>query len=358
MISRRPTIIDIANECGLSKSTVSLAFQEQSNIADTTRTIVLEAAKKIGYLPNQSARSLRTASSKMIGIIIQDSLNPYYSDLVRQIEQELKKHGYDIIVAETEQDLTNERRALERMQERQVDGVIICPMDYEGVSELLEHYEAAGIHCVVLGAPARDIPFDAIEVDLRPATDTAMDYLVELGHKNIAFVCGAPAWQNVSGRLSSFKAKLKQHGLPMQENSIYRCGFTLKDGYEAGKHLLSMHPRPTAIFAVNDLLAIGVMRAATDLNLNVPGDVSVVGVDNIELSAYTNPTLTTIAQPIQQLAGTLSELMISSLGTKEKPRPRRIRLEASFLTRESTASPKSTNDSPANQVSTLMAMRT
>ena len=338
MIVRRPTIIDVARECGLSKSTVSLAFQPHSNIADATRAVVLEAAKKIRYLPNQAARSMRTASSKMIGFIIQDSLNPYYSDLLRQVEQELKKHGYDIIVAESEQDLANERRALERMQERQVDGIIISPMDYEGVTDVLERYKAAGIHCVVLGAPAHGIPFDAIEVDLRPATETAMDYLVGLGHQNIAFVCGAPTWQNINGRLNAFEEKMKQHGLPMRDNSIYRCGFTLKDGYEAGKHLLSMHPRPTAIFALNDLLAIGVMRAAADLGLNIPADVSVVGVDNIELASYMKPSLTTIAQPMKQSAAVLSDLLISGLKSdKAEFEPRRIRLEATFLTRESTA---------------------
>jgi LacI family transcriptional regulator len=276
MAKKRPTIIDVAKKCRLSKSTVSLAFQPNSTIADATRIVVRETAKKIGYIPNQAARSMRTSSSKMIGIIIQDSLNPYYSDLVRQIEQNLREHGYDIIVAETEQDLDRERRVLDRMQERQVDGVIISPMDYSGVSPLLERFEAGGIHCVVMGAPSYDIPFDAIDVDLRSATQTAMDYLIGIGHKNIAFVCGAPAWQNVSGRLQTFETKMKEHDLPMRGDSIYRCGFTLRDGYEAGKHLLSIHPRPTAIFALNDLLAIGIIRAATDLGLSVPNDVSEV----------------------------------------------------------------------------------
>jgi LacI family transcriptional regulator len=275
----------------------------------------------------------------MIGIIVQDSSNPYYGDIVRRIEAIFRPHNYDTLVTETHQDLALERHALERMQERQVDGILIFPMTYDRIADLLGYYEARKTHCVVAGPPSEEIPFDCVAVDLASATETAVQYLIELGHRDLAFVCGAPAWQGLGGRVDAFRSQIEQHGLPFRESSIYRCGFHLKDGYEAGRHLLSMHPRPTAVFALNDLLAIGVMRAARDLGLEVPRDVSVVGVDNIELASYVHPALTTVAQPIDQFSKALADLMLGRLNGKEKFKPRRIELPASFLIRESTGKP-------------------
>ena len=333
-MEKQPTIIDVARECGFSKSTVSLVLQGSSEIPPETATAVHKAIKKIGYRRNRFARGLRTRRSKMVGMLIQDHLNPFYGELVHHVEQRMREKGFDLVVISSNTDLKLEKLALERLVDQQVDGLIVSAMDYRKIARLLQSYEETGIHCVVAGPPARTIPFDCATVDMSDATCVAMEHLFGLGHRKIAFLWGAPAFQAIGARFDTFREMMSGRGFSVPEKWIAHCGFRMRDGYEAAHSLLCGKNRPTAIFALNDLLAVGTVAAAIDLGLRVPRDLSVMGVDNVEIASYTRPALTTISQPIEEYAHALSKLVLD--GIEKKSAPCRVSLKAEFLVRGST----------------------
>ncbi len=337
-MEKQPTIIDVARECGFSKSTVSLVLQGSPEIPPETAAAVHEAIKKIGYRRNRFARGLRTRRSRTVGMLIQDHLNPFYGEIVHHVERHLREKGFDLFVTSSNTDLKLEKLALERMFDQQVDGLIVSAMDYQKISKLLHSYEEIGIHCVVAGPPERSIPFDCATVDMADATHAAMEHLFKLGHRKIAFLWGAPAFQEIGARFDTFQAMMRSQGFSIPKGWIVHCGFRMQDGYTAARALLQEKSRPTAIFALNDLLAVGTVAAATDLGLRVPRDLSVTGVDNVEIASYTRPALSTISQPIAGYAHALSDLVLE--GIEKKRAARRISLTAEFIVRASTGPAK------------------
>ncbi|MDR1282202.1 MAG: LacI family transcriptional regulator [Opitutaceae bacterium] len=362
-MARQPTILDVAKKSGFSKSTVSLVLQDSPEIPDKTKTAVRKVMAKLGYRHNRFARSLRTRRSHVVGMVIQDHLNPFYAEIVQHAEQLLRRHGYDLVVSSSNTDLEAETLAIERLFAMQVDGMIVSTMDYARAEPLLSSMQAQGTHCVVAGPAYPGIPFDAATINDRPAMRTVMEHLFALGHRHIGFIWGAPAFQAIGARFEVFRQELEAAGLSVREEWVKRCGFRLEDGYAAATALLQMKRRPTAVFALNDLLALATIRAARDLRLDVPGDISVVGADNVQLARSFCPSLTTIDQPIEQYATELTRLVLSGIEKKTPPSPaarksaeaasatagttgaagkalrrmpERVELTAGFLVREST----------------------
>ncbi|EIP96749.1 transcriptional regulator [Opitutaceae bacterium TAV1] len=362
-MARQPTILDVAKKSGFSKSTVSLVLQDSPEIPDKTKTAVRKVMAKLGYRHNRFARSLRTRRSHVVGMVIQDHLNPFYAEIVQHAEQLLRRHGYDLVVSSSNTDLETETLAIERLFAMQVDGMIVSTMDYARAEPLLSSMQAQGTHCVVAGPAYPGIPFDAATINDRPAMRAVMEHLFALGHRHIGFIWGAPAFQAIGARFEVFRQELEAAGLSVREEWVKRCGFRLEDGYAAAAALLQMKKRPTAVFALNDLLALATIRAARDLRLDVPGDISVVGADNVQLAMSFCPSLTTIDQPIEQYATELTRLALSGIEKKTPPSPaarksaaaassaagttgaagkalrwtpERVELTAGFLVREST----------------------
>lgn len=351
---RQPTILDVAKKCGFSKSTVSLVLQNSSEIPETTKAAVHKAMAHLGYRHNRFARSLRTRRSHAVGIIVQDLLNPFYIEIVQHIEQLLRKRGYDLIVTSSNTDPELELPVIERLVGLQVDGLIVSTMDYERVAPRLKSIQDQGTQCVIAGPAYPGIPFDAATIDDADAMRDVMEHLFALGHRDIGFIWGAPAFQSIGVRFEVFRAALEKAGLSVREEWVMHCGFRLRDGYEAAKALLARKERPSAIFALNDMLAMATIRAAGDLGLSVPGDVSVVGVDNVELGSFFCPSLTTIASPITAYAEALAEMTLTGIektdttasvtpgGQAKKGRKltgakrERVILQAELVVREST----------------------
>ncbi len=333
---KQPTIHDVAKKCGYSKSTVSLVLQDSPEISASTKEEVLQAMKQIGYRQNRFARSLRTRKSQVVGMMIQDHLNPFYSEIVQHVERRLREKGYDLIVSSSNTDLDMEIQVLERLSGMQVDGIIISTMAYGRIEELLKSIQAGGTYCVIAGATQPCIPFDVVTINDQEAMRAAMKHLFDFGHRSIGFIWGAPEFQGIGGRFQIFREELESVGLEVNEAWVKHCGYQLKDGYEAAKALFSEKKRPTAVFALNDLLALATIRAVTDLGMRVPEDVSVVGYDNVEVSKYICPSLTTVSLPIGQYAHALTDLVLEGVARKRKEKVRRLDCEAVFSPREST----------------------
>ncbi|RRJ99043.1 LacI family transcriptional regulator [Opitutaceae bacterium TAV4] len=344
-MARQPTIRDVAQKCGFSKSTVSLVLQDSPEIPDTTKTAVCKAMQALGYRHNRFARSLRTRRSHVVGMVIQDHLNPFYAEIVQHAEQLLRRHGYDLVVSSSNTDLETEVLAIERLFGMQVDGMIVSTMDYARAEPLLTSMQTQGTHCVVAGPAYPGIPFDAATINDRPAMRAVMEHLFALGHRHIGFIWGAPPFQAIGARFEVFRQELETAGLSVREEWVKRCGFRLQDGYAAARELLQTPAknRPTAIFALNDLLALATIRAAHDLKLTVPGDVSVVGADNVQLATSFCPSLTTIDQPIEQYATELTNLAITGIEQKTTPSPAKLRAATRRTSRSRSLADESTS---------------
>lgn len=357
LMPKQPTILDVAKECGFSKSTVSLVLQNSAEIPESTKAEVLKTMELLGYRRNRFARSLRTRRSNAVGIIVQDLLNPFYIEIVQHAEQLLRRRGYDLIVTSSNTDPELELPVIERLVGLQVDGLIVSTMDYERVAPRLREIQAQGTQCVIAGPAYPGIPFDAATIDDADAMRDAMEHLFALGHRDIGFIWGAPAFQSIGVRFEVFRQALEKAGLSVRDEWVKHCGFRLQDGYAAARELLRRPDRPSAVLALNDVLAMATIRAAKDLGFSVPGDVSVLGVDNVELGSYFCPSLSTIAQPITEYAGVLAGLALDCIektttegplaaGLTGKPMRGRRRiavetqkrtvLQAHFVAREST----------------------
>lgn len=335
-MGKQPTILDVARKSGFSKSTVSLVLQDSSEIPETTKNAVHLAIKQLGYRHNRFARGLRTRRSNTVGMIIQDHLNPFYAELVQHVEVALLHHGLDLVVGCSHTDLAIERQVINRMFEHQVDGLIVSTTDYEQIADLLKFVHSKGTYCVLGGAPAWEVPFDSACIEHGPAVREVMKHLFHLGHRDVGFIWGAPSYQNIGTRFEAFRHALEIAGLAVHPEWIKHCGIKIEDGYQAARELLDQPARPTAILVLNDLLAIGAMAAATDLGLVVSRDVSIVGVDNVKISGFVRPALTTVSQPTAKYARTLADLVASGITREEAEPPRRMDLLSELVIRDST----------------------
>lgn len=357
-MSKKTTIIDVAEKCGYSKSTVSLVLRDSPEIPLTTKNTVLRAMENLGYRQNRFAIGLRTRRSDLVGMIVQDHLNPFYAEIVHHIERGLRNHGIDLLVSSSNTDLETELQVIHRMSGMQLDGLIVSPLRYQKVKEMLHAIEQQGTRCVVAGYASPKISFDSVGIKKRDAAREAMHHLLQFGHRKIGFIWAAPSYQGIGGLNKIHLECLNAAGVKNGRKWVRTCGFRMEDAYECCVDLFRNKDRPTAVLAVNDICAMAVIRAARDCGLEVPRDLSVVGVDDCKLASYYSPSLTTIAQPIADYAERLCQLTVDGIfhqtkeaskkgltaepGNKRKgttareQKPRHESLQARLIVREST----------------------
>jgi len=339
--SVKKTILDVAERSGFSKSTVSLAMQSSKLIKEETRNRVLEAARELGYHPNMVARTLKTGVAHAIGLIIPDLLNPYFTDFTQQVENHLLAAGVDMMLSSTNQKAESNRGCIDRMIQRRLDGIIMFVISLDGLTEYLLELRSHYFPCVLIGPPRRDTGIDSIFIDMEPGTYKAIRHLTALGHRRIGFIRGRVPQVYILGRVRGFKRALADSGIAIRDELVIDCGFKIEDGYKAAKQLLRKESPPTAIFALNDLLALGAIRAAKELGLNIPDDVSIVGVDNVKLGRFAQTSLTTVAQPIEDIAKMAVDLLLRRVKEEEWDKVEQIDLKSKLIIRESTGICKS-----------------
>jgi LacI family transcriptional regulator len=334
---KRPTQADVARLAGVSRATVSYVIsgraKDDISITEETRQRVLQAIERLGYQPDASAQSLRRGSTRTIGLLIPDLHNPHYWQIVRGVEEEVASQGYDLLFNSTSLNPERERECVRALLRRRIDGLILL-LTYP--TTLLEEARALirpRSPLVLLGSAAQDM--DTVLPSHGQGATQLMAHLLELGHRRIGLVLGVATPELGADRLAAYQSALHDHGLPVDETLIERCGSALDDGYQASWRLLQRQPRPTAIVVINDLLAIGALRAAADLGLRVPAEVSVASFDDIEVAAYLCPPLTTVRVNAEEMGTTAARLLFARLHDPERP-PQHIRLPAQLVVRGST----------------------
>jgi LacI family transcriptional regulator len=289
---RALTIMDVARAAGVSKSTVSLVLQGSSLIRDETAQRVREAASQLGYVYNRRAAELRRQSSHMIGVVINDLMNPFFAEVLVGIERRLVDAGYTVLMAHTHEDLQRQREVLESMREHHAAGIVVCPA-LGTPRSLPKEVHAWGIPLVVMVRSLGAGSYDYVGSDNELGVLMATQHLLNAGHKRIAFL-GGRSGVVYEQRLRAFRKALDLAGVSFDPRLIVESDPNRPGGREAMAAVLRMRPRPTAAVCYNDISAFGALVALGENGLRAGEDFALIGFDNIVEAAHSNPPLSTI----------------------------------------------------------------
>ncbi|NOU95852.1 substrate-binding domain-containing protein [Paenibacillus sp. LMG 31456] len=307
-----PTIKDLAKELGVSVSTVSRALNNHPDIRQETKQEVLEAMKRINYTPNALARSLIQRKSNTIGLMIPDITDPFFSAMAHDVEEVLSDNGYLVIYVNTSRRPDKEKRFLTSVLERKMDGIIVTPdfLDEDGI-ELLQRLKIPVVFLRRRPPQGLEMPF--VDVDHYEGACNAMDYLFSLGHKEIGFI-GMPQYSFTGKeRYRGYIDSLQKRGLEPNPKGVIWDGRTMECGSRSMGRLMEEYPAMTAVFAANDLLGIGALEWLAAHDISVPGQMSVIGFDNLEVSNLHWIKLSTVAQPRKEMGRKAAELLMQML---------------------------------------------
>ncbi|EPL03952.1 LacI family DNA-binding transcriptional regulator [Pseudomonas sp. CF161] len=327
------TIKDVAALAGISYTTVSHVVNKTRPVSEEVRVKVEAAIKRLDYVPSAVARSLKAKTTATIGLLVPNSLNPYFAELARGIEDYCERNGYCVILCNSDDNPHKQSSYLRVLLEKRVDGLIVTSAG--GDSGLAEGLAAVRTPMVIVDRGLEGVDADLVRIDHEYGAYLATRHLLELGHRDIACI-GGPANTSVAQmRLAGFLRALKEAGLEVPPERILQSDFTSTGGYSAAALLLQNNP-PSAIFASNDMMGIGVLRAAAECNIRVPSELSVIGFDDIQMSRYVYPALTTVGQSILQLGEQAAELLLRRIAKPGQAIDQRI-VTPNIVLRESTA---------------------
>lgn len=328
------TIKDVAQRADVSITTVSHTINGTRRVSDGLRERVLKAMRELDYRPNVLARSLRVGQTQTIGLVIPDSSNLFFAEMARAIEDIGYQHGYSVILCNSDGNTEKQRRYIQTLVDKQVDGIIFISSGDSG--EDLQYLLDNRIEIVVVDRDVPGVQTDIVLVDNELAGYQATRYLIDLGHRRIALILGPSNLTPSAHRADGFRRALLEAGLAPNPQYEVPGDFQIEGGEKAALRLLSLTPHPTAVFVCNDMMAIGVIRATRCLGLRLPEDLSVVGFDDIALARATYPALTTMAQPVSEMARIATGLLLDRLSGLISGEPRqRIMLPAQLIVRDS-----------------------
>ncbi len=339
------TIKDIAKKLNLSYSTVSRALNSSSLVNEKTMKRIQEEARKMGYTPNALARGLVLKKSGIIGMIIPDITNPFFPALARGAEDRAVEQGYNLLVCNTDWNISLETRHLKLIEEKKVDGLILSSINLE--NKYLETIIEKGYPLVFVSRLYPGVDANFVGMDTRHGGYLAGRHLVELGHKNIAFIGGKFSIGSVQGRFLGFLKALKEAGIEFDSSLAVEGEFNIESGYAKALELFKSNRDITAVFAANDLVAIGVMKAVRELGLSVPDDVSVIGYDDIFISSIPGVELTTVFQEKRKMGELAVDLLLDEIkssfgesgrsrGVEGKSKKKKIILKPRLVVRKTT----------------------
>jgi LacI family transcriptional regulator len=289
--------------------------------------------KALDYRPNALARSLRQGKTNTIGLVLPDSANPFFAEISRSIEDESFKKGYSVFLCNTELDTQRELFYVDVLSKKQVDGIIFVAAGDQADS--IDFLVQRNMPVVMIDRDVPNVEVDAVLTDNQLGGFLATRHLLELGHTRIACIAGPSSITPSAERMIGYRKALEEAGISYAESLVVRGDYHAQSGMEITHSLLKMSPRPTAIFALNDLMALGALRAAAEAGFSVPRDLAVVGYDDLEIARFTNPPLTTIAQPKKEIGVQAINLLVDRMSQRSRA-PSRLVLAPELIVRRST----------------------
>lgn len=334
---KRYTLADVAKIAKVSPKTVSRVINDDKYVKDETKKKILKIIDEIDYHPNIIAKSLVTRKTKTIGLIVGDIENPYYSRLARGVIRTAESYDYSVIVCESRFDEEIAEKYLRMLLERVVDGILISTLDFK--SSVLNRLHVSGFPHVFVSCKLAGITTSYVIGDEYQGEREAVKYLVNLGHRNIAFLRG-PNMFPANQKLLAYKDVMKENNIQIKDYFISRSIYDQGGGHDTTLELLSNHKDITAILAVNDIIAIGAMEAINEMGLSVPENVSIIGCDNISVTKFLKVPLTTINYPKYRCGVIATKMLIDILEDKKARRKKEVILGCKLIIRNSCASLK------------------
>jgi LacI family transcriptional regulator len=341
LFMQRVKLTDVARAAGVHPGTASRALNPltQDQVSRQTSRRVARAAQRLGYVPNAVARGLRTARSYIVAMVVPDVTNPLFPPMVRGAEQVLSKAGYTLVLTDTDNDAVTERQQIERLRARGTDGFIVATARWD--DPLLDEIADARIPAVLVNRNTASARLPYVGADERTGVTLAVDHLVGLGHRRIAYLAGPQDTSTGRERASAFRQAVRGHGLPTGRGQIRACSaYTEAAGAVTARALLASRTDCTAILAGNDLIAFGVLDQLARAGISCPDQVSVIGFNDLPLVDKLTPPLTTVRLPLSDMGGLAAEILLTELdATAPNGRPTQSLLGVELAVRGTTSAP-------------------
>ena len=327
------TIYDVARSAGVSTATVSHVLNGTRYVSEETKLRVQEAMRQLHFRPNSLARGLVRQETQTLALIVPDNVNPFFAELARSIEDHGFAAGYNVILCNSDRNSSKELAYLDMLISKRVDGIVYMTMStgLDQLQPLLNN----GIPIVAFEREFDHI--DAVLLDNVQGGYDATRHLLDLGHRRIACIGGPDALTRSHERVRGYEQALQEAGIARDPNLIQAGNWTYESGQNAAHQLMQLAAPPTAIFAGNDMMAIGAINQLHAHGLSVPEDISIVGFDNVTLSAFACPPLTSFATPIAEAGKRLCQLLLDRINGQLPPEPQRIALRGKLVVRGTTA---------------------
>jgi LacI family transcriptional regulator len=330
------TITDVAKRARVSVATVSATINNTKYVSPELKSRVNDAVRALGYAPDAIARSLKKGRTNLIGLILPDITNPFFTEFVRHVERGARKEGYSVLLCDTDEDFEAERAYLRLMRTYRAEGVILLPTGKPKQYEEPE-FRSYDIPVVLVDRTIPAMQADHVVLNNRGAALQATNYLLDLGHKRLAMMSGPSYLTNARERTDGFREALLARGLPFDPAQVRYGNFHEDDAFEACKDLLGAPTPPTGLFVAGNLMLIGVMRAVAALQLSCPQDVSVAAIDDFPWANAFTPRLTTVRQPTAEFSANALRLLLHRITRGAATPYVRLALEASLVVRDSCA---------------------
>ncbi|MGM7719359.1 LacI family DNA-binding transcriptional regulator [Metabacillus sp. Hm71] len=327
------TIEDVAKLAGLSRTTVSRVLNDHPYVSDTKKKLVQQAMEQLGYVPNSAARSLRNQKTGIIAVLIPKISTPFFSQLIEKLEMAASAKGYQLIICQTQFLKQKERNYLNLLKTRQVDGVIMTSVenDWPVVDAYLNYGPIVLCNEIVENA---QIPM--VYMDQAYSGYTIANHLLERGHRHIAYCSNGMVSEGMKAREHGFKQALAEAGCYFDEKFHFQQALSVEDGRQIFKRIASMKTSPTAIFTGGDAVAAGVVSEAKRHGWSIPGDLAVVGFDNMEITEILDPQITTVIQPVQEMALKSMDVIYDKIHKKQYRSYEKHEFSSQLAVREST----------------------
>jgi len=331
-VSKKATIKEVALYAGVSTATVSRVIAGGDNVSEYLRGRVMEAVSALEYSPSQLGRNLRSRTTNLIGVIICDIENPFFTNILRAIQDVLTRHNYVLLTTNSDEDVALERIHLNMLRSHRVSGLILVPAasDYGEYHGLLQDMTV-----VAIDRAPENLDTDTVTVDNRLAIKKAAQYLMGLGHRRIGYLTGDITISTWRERLNGFLAAHHEAGREVDSGLIQKGNFSKSDGYTAIQALMHLAAPPTAVISGNNTLSLGALQAIHDLGIRVPDELSIIGFDDVDWATSMQPPLSVVAQPAYEIGRRAAELLLERIANPGLP-IRNIVLETTLIHRAST----------------------
>ena len=329
-----PTIRDVAKLAGVAPITASRVISNSGYASDEVRQRVSQAAEQLGYVPNYLARSLRSKRTRTLALVLTDITNPFWTTVARGVEDAASERGYNVIFCNTDESASKQESYLEALIQKQVDGILLVPV--RSKKHPIEFLRQQKVQVVLLDRRLPNVEVDVVRGDSSGGAYQLVQLLLKLGHRRIAILSGPSGVSSAYDRVAGYQRALQEAGLKKEDQLIIYGEFSLESGYQMTCKLLKMMPRPTALFASNNFIAYGALKALHEAEVAVPEDMSVVGFDDLPAAMVVDPFLTVAVQPAYEMGQRATRLLMDCLDGRGTKGIQDIVLPVSIIERKST----------------------